>query len=350
MQQQRGSFEVQEVARGSSGESAWQQYVAQSGKASLYHDLAWRDILVDSFGHRDRYLMAVSGGQTRGVLPLIEMRSRMFGHFLVSLPFVNYGGVVADDGAAEAALAEGAAALAGNGASHIELRQDREGASGWVLRQHKASLTMRLDVGEKAIWDGISSRLRGKVRKAEKNGVTFAITDASGVDDFYSVYSRNMRDLGTPVYSINFFRNVLRLWPSTILLARRNGNPVAAAIAVHGKDGTRLELPWICMDYRESSNNVNEFLYWSMIAWACKQPARELDLGRSSVGAGTYKFKMQWNPEVRPLFWYYFTPQGNDLPHLHPDNPKYALAVRCWQKLPLAIANRLGPGIVRNIP
>ena len=333
----------------------WQNYVASSAAASFYHRLEWRGVIQSAFGHRSCYLIARESGQVRGVLPLIEMRSALFGHFLVSMPFLNYGGIVGDTPEAERALALAAAEIAARrGASHIELRQSAEirddPGEGWIRRAHKAALVLSLGADPKPVWDGLSSRLRGKVRKAEKNSAEFVVGGAAETDAFYFLYALNMRDLGTPVYSRAFFRNVMTQTGqrARILLVRRNGVPAAAAIAL--MDAGRIELPWICQNYAESAYNVNEFLYWKAIEWAAGEGARELDLGRSTVGAGTYKFKLQWNPEVRPLSWYYWTPRGVPAPQLNPDNPKYALAVRCWKKLPLPIANRIGPMIVRNIP
>jgi serine/alanine adding enzyme len=333
----------------------WQKYVADSAGASFYHRLEWRDVIQSTFGHKSCYLIAREGQAVRGVLPLIEMRSALFGHFLVSMPFLNYGGILCDDMETERALMRAAVQTADErGASHIELRQAKQvhelPGDGWTLRSHKAALIMPLQCDPAPHWDGLSSRLRGKVRKAEKNGAEFTIGGSELIDSFYFLYSLNMRDLGTPVYAREFFQNVMRQTGQhpRILLVRRNGQPAAAALAL--LDGTRIELPWICQNYAESGYNVNEFLYWKAIEWACAEGATELDLGRSSVGAGTYKFKLQWNPEVRPLFWYYWTPKGVQAPQLNPDNPKYGLAVRWWKKLPLPIANRLGPLIVRNIP
>jgi serine/alanine adding enzyme len=332
----------------------WEAFIHSSPQASFYHRLGWRDVIQSAFGHQTRYLIAWEGAEIRGVLPLVEMRSALFGHFLVSLPFFNYGGILADSSEAERQLARAAIELATRqGASHIELRQAfpfSEPLEGWTLRQHKAALTIPLAGDPKPHWDGLSSRLRGKVRKAEKNEAVFT---AGGKDDlaaFYSLYALNMRDLGTPVYARAFFENILDRCGqcAEILLARRAGRPAAAAIAV--RDGDRIELPWICQDYSQSSYNMNEFLYWKSIEWACAQGASVLDLGRSSVDAGTYRFKVQWNPTVQPLYWYYWTMPGAPLPQLNPDNPKYKLAVRFWKKLPLAVANRLGPWIVRNIP
>jgi serine/alanine adding enzyme len=346
-------FEIVELAN-ARREAEWQTYIEGAPHASLYHALEWREVLRRAFGHRSWYLMAQDNGRTRGVLPLVEMKSSLFGHFFVSLPFLDYGGILADTPECEAALATAAADLAAKrGAHHIELRQSFAAArcaeAGWKLRQHKAALVIPLNVDPDTRWAGLSSRLRGKVRKAEKSGATFSIGTAEELDDFYRVFGLNMRDLGTPVYSPAFFENVLRFAKdATVLLVRCEGRPAAGAIAV--RRGDRVELPWICSDYSQSSFSVNEYLYWNAIQWAFNSGARELDLGRCSIDGGTYRFKMQWTPEVRPLFWYYWLAPGNELPELSANNPKYALAVRCWKKMPLALANRVGPWIVRNIP
>jgi len=298
--------------------------------------------------------MAQEDGAVRGVLPLMEMRSAIFGRFLVSLPFLNYGGILADTPEVESGLAQAAIDLATRGgASHIELRQEFPSGGpleGWVLRQHKAALIVNLAATPKLHWDGLSSRLRGKIRKAENNGTEFTTGGRELLSDFYFLYSLNMRDLGTPVYCRAFFENIFAKSDDTtrVLLVRHQNRRAAAAIAI--RRGGRIELPWICQNYGESGFNVNEFLYWKAIEWACSQGASLLDLGRSSVDSGPYRFKMQWKPEVRGLFWYYWMAPGVPLPQLNPDNPKFKLAAACWRKLPLGVANRIGPWIVRGIP
>jgi serine/alanine adding enzyme len=346
------SIEVDELQP--NGEEEWRAYVENAPRASLYHRLEWRQIILQTFGHRAHYLIARQRGVVRGVLPMIEMQSRLFGHFFVSLPFVNYGGILADAPEHEAALATAAIERAmRRGARHIELRHSVEAAgwstANWKLRQHKAALIVPLDTDEATRWSNLSSRLRGKVRKAEKFGATFSVGDANLLEDFYRVYSLNMRNLGTPVYSPELFRNVLRSSKeAAVLLVRRAGQPIAAAIALRHRD--TVELPWICSDYSYSSLYANEFLYWNAIHWSYELGVRELDLGRSSIDAGTYRFKLQWNPEVRPLFWRYWLSPGTELPQFSAGSPKYALAVRYWKKIPVAVANQIGPWIVRNIP
>jgi serine/alanine adding enzyme len=346
-------FEIVDLSE-AGGEDEWHAYVNSMSRASQYHALEWRDIRQRTFGHRSWYLMARERDRVCGVLPIVEMQSSLFGHFFVSLPFLDYGGILADTPDCEAALAAAAMDLAvKRGARHIELRQSVAVESltdaGWMLRRHKAALVVNLRIDQENIWSNLSSRLRGKIRKAAKAGAEFSVEGIEALEDFYRVFSLNMRDLGTPVYSVDFFREILRSAKHVaILLVRREGRAVAGAIAL--RRGSRIELPWICSDYAQSSYQVNEFLYWSSIKWAGGAGASELDLGRCSIDSGTYRFKMQWNPEVRPLFWYYWLASGCEMPELNPDNPKYALAVRCWKRMPLALTNRLGPWIVRNIP
>src|SRR5258705_1522091 len=230
-------------------EAEWQTYAESTPHASLYHALEWRDVLLRAFGHRSWYLMAQDDGKTRGVLPLVEMKSSLFGHFFVSLPFLDYGGILADTPEHEAALATAAADLAAKrGAHHIELRQTfaaaRRAEAGWKLRQHKAALVISLNADPGAHWSGLSSRLRGKVRKAEKSGATFSVGTAEGLDDFYRVFGLNMRDLGTPVYSPAFFQNVLRFAKdAAVLLVHRERRPPARANALTCR--VRGELRWI---------------------------------------------------------------------------------------------------------
>ncbi len=346
-------FEIVRVAD-TGLDAKWESYVESTPHASLYHALEWREILLRTFGHRSWYLMALDHGKTRGILPLVEMKSSLFGHFFVSLPFLDYGGILADAPEYEAALATAAADLAAKrGAHHIELRQSFAAtgyvAAGWKLRQHKAALVIPLSTDPEVHWSGLNSRLRGKVRRAEKSGATFSVEALDGLDDFYRVFSLNMRNLGTPVYSPSFFQHVLRhARDAVVMVVRHEGRPAAAAIAL--RRGQRVEVPWICSDYTQSSLNLNEYLYWNAIQWVCRSGARELDLGRCSIGGGVFRFKMQWNPEIRPLFWYYWLSPGVELPEFSPDNPRYALAVNCWKKMPLALANLLGPWIVRGVP
>jgi len=330
--------------------SGWRQFAACRPGVSIYHDPRWREVFQESFGHRCEYLTARREGRVTGVLPLVRLDTLLFGRFLVSLPFVTYGGLLAEDSASAAALAAAAVELArGCRARHIELRQREEAAIGWGCRDHKVSLAVRLPERIEQAWSALSSRLRGKVRKAERSGAAFAVAGAEGIPGFYAVFARNMRDLGTPVYPGRFFQSIARYFPGELRLfeVRREGRVAAAAFGL--LYGEELQLPWICSDYRYSKDYLNEFLYWSVLEWAHGEGLRVVDFGRSTAGSGGHRFKLQWNPEERRLPWYYWSRNGA-APQADPQNPRYRLAIRCWRHLPLALANRLGPPIVRGLP
>ncbi len=333
------------------GDRPWRDYVAASASACIYHDARWRDVIGEVFRHRCHYLAALEDGRVAGVLPLVEMRSVLFGRFLVSLPFVTYGGIAAEGSQASTLLAQAAIRLGRQArAGWIELRQRYVAPLDWPCRRHKVALVVPVARGPAELWTKLSSRLRGKVRKAQRSGAVFEAGSAERVPDFYGVFARNMRDLGTPVYPRRFFESIGGHFAreTHVFVVRRGKHPVAAAFGLD--DGERLQLPWICSDYRQATDYMNEFLYWSILEWAAERGYRYVDLGRSTAGSGNHRFKKQWNPEEIPLAWYHWTPDGNGLPQLNPENPRFCLAIRLWQRLPLAVANFLGPRIVRFLP
>jgi FemAB-related protein (PEP-CTERM system-associated) len=328
----------------------WDAYVETKPEASGYHRWVWRDVIHRSFGHQTRYLAALRDGEICGVLPLCILNSRLFGHFVVSLPFFNYGGVVADDDAAQAALLERAIALTGGeGASHLELRMTRPLSSDWVTKTNKVGLFLGLPDDPVELWDGFKAKLRSQIRRPEREGMTVRFGGAELLDDFYRVFSRNMRDLGTPVYDKSLFATILDAVPeSRIAVVDYQGMAVAAGFLI-GHRG-RLEIPWASTirDFNRLAPNM--LLYWKVLEWACQNGYQEFDFGRSTEGAGTYRFKRQWGAEPRPFYWCYWLADGGDLPEINPNNPKYKWPIVVWKKLPLCVTERVGPAIVRNLP
>jgi FemAB-related protein (PEP-CTERM system-associated) len=331
--------------------SAWDAYVQRAPGACAYHPWVWKTIIEQTYGHTTHYLAARTGSEIHGVLPLVAMKSMLFGHFLVSLPFVNYGGVLADNDEARDLLLARAAEVAGeSGAQHVELRQGAALETGWQATSAKVAMIMRLPQKESELWDALSSRLRNKVRNARKHGLECRWSGSEDLPSFYAVFAANMRNLGTPVYPRSWFENVCRGLADScrILTLWKGRDPVASTIFTSFRDSA--ELPWIASIPEARGEYSTILLYWTAMEWAIQHGFRSLDLGRCSPGSGTHRFKQQWKPEEVPLHWYYWLAPGVPLPHLRPDNPKYRLAIRIWQKLPLFVTNRLGPRIVRSIP
>lgn len=332
------------------GAPEWDAYVDAHPQASAYHHWVWRQVIHAVFGHQTRYLAARKDGAICAVLPLCILNSRLFGHFIVSLPFFNYGGVLADDAEAEAAILERAAQLAtGEGASHIEMRMTRPLDNGWATKTNKVGLYLSLPDDPETLWTGFKAKLRSQIRRPEKAGMTVRTGRAELVDDFYRVFSRNMRDLGTPVYGKELFSTILNRVPeSHIVVVDYQGQAVGAGFLVGYRN--RLEIPWASTIRDFNRHSPNMLLYWSVLKWACENGYGEFDFGRSTEGAGTYKFKRQWGAEPRPFYWCYWLEKGGDLPEMNPDNPKYKWPIMVWKKLPLCVTERMGPAIVRNLP
>lgn len=331
---------------------AWDSYVLSSPLSAGYHQSGWRRVIEEAFGHRTYYLtVRENNGALRGIVPLVLLASRGFGRFLVSLPFVNYGGVLADSPEAQRALEAYAVEQANElNAAHIELRHQQQIETPWVATERKVSMRLPLPGAYEELVKAFPSKLRSQVRRAQKEGMTARVGGSECLDEFYVVFSRCMRDLGTPVYAKDFFAKILEVFPkeSRICVVSHGETPVAAGF-LHGFRSS-LEIPWAASDKRFNKLAPNMLLYGTVLEYACQQGFQVFDFGRSSPDSGTYRFKEQWGAQPQQLHWYYWMKDGRQVPQLNPQNPKYALAIRLWQKLPVAVANLLGPHIVKHLP
>jgi len=340
------------TAAGTADAGAWDAFVASHPDASVYHRYAWRAFLEAACGCETHYLLARdAAGRVTGVLPIARLRSVLFGDFLVSLPYFNYGGPLAETEAVEAAMLAGAAALAGRlGVRHLELRETRSRGGDWPVRTDKVSMRLDLMPTAAAQFAGFPAKLRAQIRRPQREG---AVVHRGGIEllpAFYRVFARNMRDLGTPVYGRNFFRAVLAALPghAEVLVVAISGKPVAAGLLLHWRGVT--EIPWASSLREWNRTGANMLLYWEALQSAIAGGARAFDFGRSSVDAGTFRFKAQWGARPLPLYWHYWLPPGGVMPELNPSNPRFSLAIRAWQRLPVWAANGLGPAIVRRLP
>jgi len=329
----------------------WNNYVSGNPAASIYHRSEWRALIHRSFGHDSQYFYARNAsGNIVGVLPLIRLKSCLFGDFMVSMPYFNYGGAIADHPLIEKELMKAANRFADeSGIEHVEYR-DTIPHDGHPVRSDKVNMVLQLPGSREQLWESFGAKLRAQIKRPQRENPVVLSGREECLDDFYKVFSRNMRDLGTPVYAKSFFRNILNDFPesSRILVVRLAGTPVAAGFLIGNRD--TLEIPWASTVRRANHLSVNMLLYWEALRFAIEEKYRYFDFGRSSLDSGTFRFKKQWGAIPRQSYWHYWLSKGENLPSLNPNNPKYALAINIWKKLPVPVTNLLGPYIVRNLP
>ena len=328
----------------------WNSFVERHPLGTIDHLWGWRDVFRDVFGHASEYLVARRDGEIAGVLPLVVFRSRIFGRQLVSLPMLNYGGLLLEDPDAAIPLVSYAAGLARNlGARHVELRHASR-ITDLPARQHKVSMRLALPEVASTLWAALDRKVRNQVRKAQKSPLDLANGGSDLVEPFYEVFSANMRDLGTPAYPKLLFAKVLQVFDgrARVFTVRYRGDPVAGAIMLRFRD--TVLVPWASSlrEFRQLCPNM--LLYWAMIETAIADGARVFDFGRSSPDGGTYAFKLQWGAQAEPQSWEYVLLRGTALPDQGPHSRRFAAAVEVWKRLPLWVANRLGPAVVRHIP
>ena len=333
----------------------WDAYVQSSPEATNYHRWVWGQLVGDTFGHRFYPLAATADGIVYGILPLHFIKSRLFGRFLLSVPFFSYGGLCATTPEAGEALLKRSVELARElGARYIELRGPvgPAGAVGsdWRGASAKVRMLVNLPGTVEELWQSLATGMRNKIRSARKHGLCAEWGGAELVDVFYRIFATNMHNLGTPVYPRRWFENMCRALPekNRIVVVRDGAEPVAAGIVTAFRD--TLDWPWSATLPGSHRKYSAIFLYWSLLEWALENGFRHVDLGRCSRGGGTWEFKRHWPCEEQELRWHYWLAPGEPVPNVKPDNPRYRLAIKLWQRLPLAMANRLGPHIASSIP
>jgi FemAB-related protein (PEP-CTERM system-associated) len=326
----------------------------QAGRSgALSRHPAWLRVLEQAFRHDVYGLEATNGdGRTCGFLPLAYVHSFLFGRFLVSLPYLNTGGVEADDDATRTALADRAVALADElRVRHLELRHESPLEHPSLGARMTGKVHMRLELPDfpGPLWEGLSAKVRNQVRKGEKNGLQVLWGGEELLPAFYAVFSRNMRDLGTPVYGQGLFRAVLRQFPgeAELCLVRGGDQPLAGALLLHGRGVS--EVPSASSLREHNHTCANMLLYWNLLERAVRRGQGLFDFGRSSLDGSTYRFKKQWGARPQPAVWQYYLRSGA-ADAVRPDNPRYQRLIRVWQRLPVLLTRWLGPAIVRGIP
>jgi FemAB-related protein (PEP-CTERM system-associated) len=329
----------------------WETYVQGQRQASGYHSLGWKVVLERVYGYRTYYLYARDGRDVVGILPLALVGTRVTGRALVSLPFTSYGGIVSDDADVVAGLFEAGAELSRRlGLSYVELRHFERTPIAAPTKTHKVTMWLDLPPSVDTLWKAFPTALRTDIRKRIKDGLEVRIGGAEELENFYRVYSTNMRDLGTPVYPKAFFTTILAEWPGSAWIAtcRHQGEAVASGFLL-GFRGT-LEIPWASSLKTRKSLRPNMLLHWECLRHAIDSGFTRFDFGRSPLSGGTQTFKSQWGARAVPLYWQYWLARGTEIPDVNRENPRFTPAIRIWQRLPLWLTRLVGPRLARHFP
>jgi FemAB-related protein (PEP-CTERM system-associated) len=330
-------------------EAAWDRYVRERPDGTFFHLSPWRHVIERGFRHRAHYLLAEQDGSLCGVLPLVHMKSRLFGNRLISVPFCVYGGPLASDSASCERLIDRAIDLMRRlDADLIEFRTRNPAVAEWATRSDLyATFRKAISGDELANLKAIPRKERAEVRKAIAKGLKSRIDQDA--ERFHRIYGLSVRNLGTPVFSRGYFRLLVDLFRGCcdVLTALDREEPLAAVLSFYFRDEVLPYYGGGAKRARECA--AHDFMYWELMRHAAARGARLFDFGRSKFGTGSFAFKKNWGFTPEPLGYQYRLRAGSTIPDHNPLNPKYRLLISAWKKLPLPVANLIGPRVVRGI-
>ncbi len=363
----------------------WDDYVKNHPWGTLYHLFGWKSVIEKTYSHKAYYFIALRSSEKRpvrnqgeardsknsicGILPLVHLKHFLFNNSLISLPFFDFGGILADDRETEIELLNEALEFGRKlKVDNIELRHiqplacinefERKNSEKYndlgfpiacMTKSHKVRMLLPLPETSEILMGSFKSKLRSQIRKPLKERLFSRIGGQELMESFYEVFSTHMRDLGSPVHSKKLLHNILLEFPdhSKFIVVYRDNKPLAGSLVIGFKD--TLENPWASALKQYSRMSTNMLLYWTMLSYACDKGFKYFDFGRSTTGGETYKFKEQWGSEAIPLNWHYFIFNGHERKEEVVEKGKFERAIRYWQKLPVPVTKIIGPMIRKHI-
>ena len=328
----------------------WDNFVRSCTGGNFFHLSGWKTVVEESFGHKTHYLKATSEGRIVGILPLVHVKSALFGNGLISNAFCVAGGPLAETEDVKLGLVHHAQNLMQQvGANYLEFRDTEVLLDGWQMRGDLyANFEKEIARDEDENLKQIPRKQRAVVRKALKNdALSFEIEQM--IENFYKLYAQSVRNLGTPVLGRSYFQALMDIFHEDceILTVSHNGQPVSSVLSFYFNDRVLPYYTGGTVDARRLGSN--DFMYWQVMRRAIAKECSVFDFGRSKSGTGPYAFKKNWGFEPRPMPQAFFMADGQDMPNLNPANPKYKAFISVWQRLPLPVANLIGPHIVSRI-
>jgi FemAB-related protein (PEP-CTERM system-associated) len=343
------TLQIDRLAVGDPRMAAWDGFVLAHPQGTFFHRAAWQDIIRKVFSHDTYFLLAHRNGSIEGVLPLGHVNSLLFGNSLCSLPFAVYGGVLAQSSEAADALVAEAERLAQQlGVDHLELRHVDRQQPNWPLQDLYVTFRKEILPTEEANMLAIPRKQRAMVRKGIKNELTSHI-DAD-VDRFFALYADNVHRHGTPAMPKRYFQALMDTFGpdcEVLTVCDPQGKPLSSVLSFYFRDEV---LPYYAGDDLAARDlAANDFKYWELMRMACARGLKIFDYGRSKQGTGPYAFKKNWGFEPKPLHYEYRLFKRDSIPQNNPSNAKYQLLINTWRRMPIGLANFLGPFIVRNL-
>ena len=329
--------------------SRWDMFVDHCSEATFFHRSAWQKIITDVFRHHAYFLYAEDEIGIRGILPLAHVKSRLFGNALVALPFAVYGGIAAVDGEAVAVLENAARELASSlGVDHLEFRNVAPRHPEWPTQDLYVTFRKPILPELEDNMLAIPRKQRAMVRKGIKNELISTVD--RNTDRFFALYADNVHRHGTPAMPKKYFDTLLQVFGQDceiLTVSAPDGRPLSSVLSFYFRDEI---LPYYAGD-DESARHLaaNDFKYWELMRRACERGIKVFDYGRSKRGTGSFAFKKNWGFEPQSLHYEYCLYKSDAIPQNNPNNPKYRFFIAAWRRMPISVANRLGPYIVRNL-
>lgn len=328
----------------------WDRFARTQEGFTHFHLHGWQRVIRRVFGHQCLYLEECDAeGRLQGVLPLVRVKSAIFGHYLVSMPFLNYGGPLGTENAIRALAARAVEEARRSGAGLLELRSRTPLPVDLDVSHRKITVLLDLPGSGDALMKALPAKLRSQVRRPQKEGVTVRF-GPDQVDPFFQVFSHHMRDLGTPTLPRGFFQQIAREFPDSSWFgcAWLNDRPIACGAGFAW--GDEFEMTWASSLVAYNRIAPNMLVYWSFMERAIQSGLKVFNFGRCTPDSGTHRFKRQWGSRDAPLYWYQRTRDGGPAATPSPDSGAFSWGPRIWKRLPLPVATLLGPRIVRYIP
>ncbi len=326
----------------------WDNFLEHCPDATFFHRSGWKTVLERGLGHKAPYLFAEQNGEIQGILPLGHVKSFLFGNNLVSTPFCVTGGIVAKTEVAKVALRDAACELAkALKVDALELRNSELSDSAWPTKELYVTFRREIDSDPDVNLKAIPRKQRAMVRKGIKAGLVSETT--SGWERIYQVYSESVRNLGTPVFPKRLFQVLREVFKSDcqVLMVTHQGKDIAGVMSFYFRDQV---LPYYGGSISQArSLKGNDFMYWELMRRAGEQGIKVFDYGRSKEGTGSYSFKKNWGFTPTKLYYENYLVKAEAISEINPLNPKYQLFIKAWKKLPLPVANLIGPRLARNL-